>query len=707
MSELEYDKNWAAELTAVGITPASTPINLRGVLKQIIANSAPIGTYVTASMVDPRSYGAKFNAKRVYGASITTGTNVITLPAWAPQITIFDIGKTVCIVGAGVTQSSYNTQLAQNQFAPLLGFIGPGSSGSTINVVTTSGGSTAANASQTVTASGVQFPNTDGANAPSPTGTCIYGTDDTTALQNAVYAAASATPPQSVMLPGHSVISNFINWRTSSSGSPANGVSLIGNGPGASGLHMIVTFQNDGAVYFHSADSGATDFLVGCTFRDFELDGCGSGATSAATPYKGFGVDHSQNVHVDNCYVHDFPMTGFAFDEAVDLTGTSCHSANNGRLNNGTGAGGAGFGHGAGDYANETSQWVGCIARLNGGYGFFYENESGVQLGYGTNIMGGDFYLNGLAGIGDCGVQGLSVVGAKSFLNTGAGMQVAGATFTSSNPIGQQGLVTGCQFFDNTKAGFEYQVADTNGSGTPTYAGLYTVTGNRMWGNNSGIRFDMGAASTAVKFAITDNDVFGNAEVGIWMRYATGTGTITDVDILNNRVIGNGVSGGATHDDGIRLDVTITGLRIKGNTVTGNTGFGLNIGNTFAGTISHFTCSDNDFIGAAANTAGAVSFAAGVTKTVWTVRDNPGYNPVGSSVPATAFAIGLTTAAASNNSGVDITLYCTAAGTVTAVSVNGVAISGTMAVGDTYRVVAGGTLTLTYSGAPTLVAVGD
>jgi hypothetical protein len=37
MSELEYDHNWATELTSAGITPASNPINLRGVIKAILS----------------------------------------------------------------------------------------------------------------------------------------------------------------------------------------------------------------------------------------------------------------------------------------------------------------------------------------------------------------------------------------------------------------------------------------------------------------------------------------------------------------------------------------------------------------------------------------------------------------------------------------------------------------------------------------------
>lgn len=43
MSELEYDKNWAGELLAAGITPASTPLNIRGLLKQIIEHLGGLG----------------------------------------------------------------------------------------------------------------------------------------------------------------------------------------------------------------------------------------------------------------------------------------------------------------------------------------------------------------------------------------------------------------------------------------------------------------------------------------------------------------------------------------------------------------------------------------------------------------------------------------------------------------------------------------
>lgn len=89
------------------------------------------------------------------------------------------------------------------------------------------------------------------------------------------------------------------------------------------------------------------------------------------------------------------------------------------------------------------------------------------------------------------------------------------------------------------------------------------------------------------------------------------------------------------------------------------------------------------------------------------VRNFPGYNPVGSNVPGTAFALPASGTAWTNNTGVDGTLYVTGAGTVTDVVVQGVAVGTSLIVGQSFRIPAGGTFELTYSAAPTLAFVGD
>ena len=84
-----------------------------------------------------------------------------------------------------------------------------------------------------------------------------------------------------------------------------------------------------------------------------------------------------------------------------------------------------------------------------------------------------------------------------------------------------------------------------------------------------------------------------------------------------------------------------------------------------------------------------------------------GFNPVGSSVPGTAFSLPASGTAWTNNTGVDGTLYVTGAGVVTAVVVQGVTVASSLSVGQTYFVPAGGTITFTYTTAPTLVFVGN
>lgn len=84
MSELEYDHHWAAELTAAGFTVPSDPINLRGVIKQIIAQVGPSsGTFVPLAAASPVTVTAPLvlNGQLVIGAvsnkRLPAGTDIV------------------------------------------------------------------------------------------------------------------------------------------------------------------------------------------------------------------------------------------------------------------------------------------------------------------------------------------------------------------------------------------------------------------------------------------------------------------------------------------------------------------------------------------------------------------------------------------------------------------------------------------------------
>lgn len=81
--------------------------------------------------------------------------------------------------------------------------------------------------------------------------------------------------------------------------------------------------------------------------------------------------------------------------------------------------------------------------------------------------------------------------------------------------------------------------------------------------------------------------------------------------------------------------------------------------------------------------------------------------PQGFTSTGTPFALPASGTAWTNNTGVDGTLYVTAAGTVTDVVIDGVTVASSLSIGQAFFVPAGGTITFTYSAAPTLAFVGN
>lgn len=79
----------------------------------------------------------------------------------------------------------------------------------------------------------------------------------------------------------------------------------------------------------------------------------------------------------------------------------------------------------------------------------------------------------------------------------------------------------------------------------------------------------------------------------------------------------------------------------------------------------------------------------------------------GAVVPWNQTGLSVTIAAANNSGGAPVLPANNAAVTVTDVVVQGVTVGSSLAVGQSFFVPAGGTFTLTYSAAPTLVFVGN
>ena len=78
MSELEYDTNFATWLTAAGITPSATPINIRGVVHQILQNlqGAPSPS-VTTPTLGAAAQLAQTTMRATIYIDVTAGGNLV------------------------------------------------------------------------------------------------------------------------------------------------------------------------------------------------------------------------------------------------------------------------------------------------------------------------------------------------------------------------------------------------------------------------------------------------------------------------------------------------------------------------------------------------------------------------------------------------------------------------------------------------------
>ena len=86
MSELEYDVNFATELTNAGITPATNPINLRGVLKAILGNLQGQTVTVTTPTLGAAAQLAQTTQKATVNIDVTAAGNLVV--AIGPTVSV-------------------------------------------------------------------------------------------------------------------------------------------------------------------------------------------------------------------------------------------------------------------------------------------------------------------------------------------------------------------------------------------------------------------------------------------------------------------------------------------------------------------------------------------------------------------------------------------------------------------------------------------
>lgn len=631
--------------------------------------------------------------RSVANGAITTGTTTLTSSTAA--FTSADVRSTVAVTGAGVSAAALVATITEVLSATQV----------TLSVAastTVSSAATTISAYLSVTilsvASGVATISTNALHSITA-GTFIYGTDDTAAINAAIAAAVGGR----VFIPAG-------NYLVSSPLIPQNNVAVVGAGTGATRIYGVGTsgfpifLQSSLITTFASASQNSTLAapLTDFTLADLTIDGLYM-QTAYYVNNNGVRVQFQAHCTYRDLVIQNTLETGLAAD--YPTKGTTIHNVRAlmcgaGSLNGVSGSGGGGIGVGTGASALEEFVISDCHAYGNGTYGIFIETETTSVWSVGGRVVG-CFAAANKTGFGDSGGQGVIWSGCVAYQNAQDGFAVDIGTTSTAAP-GQDTLLVDCVAYLNGRHGFSYSNTTTqyNAVARITWAACKAFSNV----SNGFAIIPAGPSSGNLDCFMLDScEAYLNGASG-FILFGTGP-TVRQLIITGGAYYANGQTSGTDHY-GLRLNSTAAEVAIRGVKAFDNGGtqkqtHGLM---TLTGvTITDLTVEGCDFSG---NLTAACSLAATLAGTP-RFRNVAGYNPVGSGVPGTAFALPATTVAWTNLTGVDVTLYVTAVGTVTVVTVNGVVVSGGWALGNAYRVVAGGTFKLTYSAAPTVIAIGD
>lgn len=624
--------------------PYNNAVNL---IAAILTISCKIGsiayTYIPAEIIFTNfpvsSYGAKGDGIKLSDVTTTNGSPVISSASYS--FTALDVGKYITIAGAAAAAAVLNS-----------------------TIISVSGGKATLNNNAGTSKAG---------NA-----VATFGTDDSAAFNAAVTAANTAGGGVVSMGKAIYVIASTITWKSL--------VSLNGQGWGKSILKWISTSSMTSAVI--QAITGTKDIqYIDCQFTNFEIDGAAATQASYNVAGKGIYIQYMLRPLFQNLYVHDTPATGLGMDHLQYGNIIGNIVSNCGRLNSGSGLGGAGIGIAmGGSFPSatypESVNIVDNIVLDNKRYGIFLEGVgTTTPINSFAVVTGNYIHMSATSGhgIGDSGMQNMNISGNVIVGVSGSldGISVDVGTLTVA--AGVKGLISN-------------NVITTARNGIQL-----NYTSNP-------------AVSLITEYAIKGNKIEASIASGILIT--TEAATLLDIlDISNNQCVRNGVHGISIAGTG-----SIKGLSIKGNKCINNTGNGFKaicaiadltmVANDFldeqavptqvngiefngAVAITDAFITDNKLTG---NTGAGYTLTGGATL-AGRVINNPGYNPVGTSSVSPGASPWTYTA------GVSPEVVYISAGTVTSVEKNGNNIG---LIAGSFPLNPNDTLVVTYAVAPTV-----
>lgn len=336
-----------------------------------------------------------------------------------------------------------------------------------------------------------------------------------------------------------------------------------------------------------------------------------------------------------------------------------------------------------------------------------------LQTGVTTNRCRISALLDGVTMTGGSGMAGADVFvitpGRDGFVLDGcAGMNVY--NYQSYGAVGRGWRIQKTGAVDNTNMFFTQCMGDTSGDSNWSITSGTRFLFDTCWGATQGSvllhtgagGFDISGVSNVLMTNCTAMNNNGN---GV---YVTGSNHVT---LSACHLYANGRSGAPGSGHGLLVDAAsgvVANMLIEGcsawddGALAGGQKQGYGLATT--GTPNFWTFSGNDFSG---NLLGAYT-AAGTGNVTLRLDTNQGINPLSVSTPS----VPISTAGATNTSGVNVMVYIKTDGatTVSAIAVNGSTTGFTMAVSSqlAVRVPAGGSITLTYAGGtPTWTWIGE
>lgn len=367
--------------------------------------------------------------------------------------------------------------------------------------------------------------------------TSDYDSDDE-ALQAAIDSIPSGEVyalPYRYMIENRLVVKNYLAFR--------------GGGIGATILAGTTALGNHAVI----STAGTIDNpKVGISLREFEIDGSEMDHTGYSSGRKGTVLNYMEDLLIDRIYIHDTPATGMGIDFLVDGIIVNNIVNDCGTAGQGISSGSNGYGLGIGAWGKEPTIIANNVARGNANAAYVIENILGTGTVQSKNFI---FEINqayeNKYGVYVGGGGGGIISGNIIEGNTAEGLHFGQDNNFQSDTF----LIENNHIRNNGLAGMRLDRQECKN---------FQIKGNNISGNGG-----YGIISKGEYTSLIGNHIYNNQLTGFYMELTAGT-THKHLTFIGNHVFNNGLANTSGENDGIRIgggSVGIEDVIIQGNQI--------------------------------------------------------------------------------------------------------------------------------------------